>query len=188
VMHSSLIRFLALLLLIGCRSVPLAGRSACVPSSERHSGAIAMDALMRLPGRYTFVTVATSPGLDKWTVQGELTLRAADTLERYYERRIRGIVRAGNRPLVGQLVWHSEGKVRTEPVVVQQNPGDTQLISGFCTECDDATLVYHRIIETRANGFSGRWNDPQTGIVRLIDKNGRELPDPEGYFCAFRVL
>ena len=146
-----------------------------------------MDALMQLPGNYSFVTVGTSPGLDQWIVRGDLTLKVADTLERYYERRLSGFVRAGNKPLVGQLAWHhSDGNVRTEPVVVQQNPGDTQLISGFCMSCADAMFVYHRIVEIRPNGFSGRWHDPQTGIGRLIDKNGRELPDPEGYFCAIR--
>lgn len=143
---------------------------------------------MQLTGKYSFTTVATSPGLDRSPVRGELTLKVADTLERYYERRLNGFARAGNRPLVGQLAWHyPDGMVRTQPVVVQQNPGDTQLISGFCDNCHDAMLVYHRIVQLRANGFSGRWSDPQTGIGRVVDKNGRELPDPAGYFCAIRV-
>ena len=38
-----------------------------------------------------------------------------------------------------------------------------------------------------AGGFAGTWHDPQTGIGRVVDKTGGELPDPEGYFCASRA-
>jgi hypothetical protein len=183
-----LIRFLSLLLLISCRSIPTNSQNECSAPPQSHAGAMPLDTLMQLPGKYSFTTVATSPGLDGSPVRAQLILRAADTLERYYEQRLNGFVRAGNRPLVGQLAWHyPDGSVRSEPVVVQQNPADTQLISGFCGNCTDAMLVYHTILQLRANEFSGRWSDPQTGIGRVVDKNGRELPNPAGYFCAIRV-
>jgi hypothetical protein len=168
--------------------MPTTSQSECPPPAEGHSGAIPLDVLMQLAGNYKFVTVATSSGMDHSPFNGELTLRVADTLERYYERRLTGFARAGNRPLVGQLAWReSDGKVRTEPVVVQQNPGGTQLISGFCVNCFDAMLAYYGISQIRANGFSGSWHDPQTGIGKIVDKDGRALPDPEGFFCAIRV-
>jgi len=74
-----------------------------------------------------------------------------------------------------------------EAVVVQQNPGSTQLIFGFCQTCFDAQWVYYTITEVRPNGFIGHWVDPQTGIGKLVDRKGRELPNPEGYFCAERI-
>jgi hypothetical protein len=181
-------RFVALFLLIGCRSIPATSQSECLPPPEGDSGAVPLDALMQLAGKYRFVTVATSRGVDHSSFSGELTLRVADTLERYYERRRNSFVRAGNRPLVGHLAWpEPSGKVRTEPAVVQQNPGGTQMISGFCVNCLDGMLAYYGISQIRANGFSGRWHDPQTGIGKIVDKNGRALPDPEGYFCAIRI-
>jgi hypothetical protein len=126
--------------------------------------------------------------MDHWTAKGDLLLTRSDTLQEFYEQRLTGYVRAGNRPLVGQVTWHHPDRtVKTEPVVVQQNPGDTQLISGFCANCADAMFVYHKILRVRSNAFSGRWYDPQTGIGKLIDKNGKELPNPEGYFCAERI-
>jgi hypothetical protein len=168
--------------------MPVTNESGCNPPPETLRGAIPLETLVDLPGKYTLVTVGTSPGMDHWTAKGDLTLTRSDTLEQYYEQRLSGLVRAGNRPLVGQLTWHyPDGTVRTEPVVVQQNVGDTQLISGFCANCADAMFVYHRILQVRSNGFSGRWYDPQTGIGKLIDKSGNELPNPEGYFCALRI-
>lgn len=182
------IRFLSLILLFGCRSIPVGNGSDCTPPTEGVRGAIPLDTLVGLAGKYTLITVATSPGMDHWTTKSDLTLERSDTLQQFYEQRLSGFVRTGNRPLVGQLAWHSpDGMVRTDPVVVQQNPAETQLISGFCANCADAMFVYHRILLIRSNGFSGRWHDPQTGIGKLIDKNGKALPDPDGYFCAVRI-
>jgi hypothetical protein len=170
------------------RSMPGSTQHECRATGQSQTGAVPLDTLMNLAGKYTLTTVATSAGTDQWTARAELTLRLADTLERYYERWLNRLVRTGNRPLVGQLVWHrSDGTLRRETVVVQQNPGNTQLIRGFCTNCTDAMLVYHRILQANSHAFSGAWHDPQTGIGRVVDKNGRPLPDPEGYFCARRI-
>ena len=182
-----LIRLLVVLPLLGCRSLAVSHTQCAAP--QRRAAAIPLDSLMTLAGKYRFVTIATSPGMDGATATAELTLRPADTLQRYYERRITGYARGGNRPLVGELAWRSaDGQVTTEAVVIQQNPRDTQLISGWCRSlCLDGMQVYHSLMEVGPNRFSGFWHDPQTGIGRVVDKNGHELPDPAGYFCADRV-
>jgi len=182
-----LIRFFGLILLIGCRSIPAASDRDCLPSKSRQVGAIQLGALMGLPGVYAFTAIATSPGMDRSSVTSELTLVSADTLQRYYERRIRGYVRSGNRPLVGALKHRSQGQLFAHNVVVQQNASDTQLISGYCELCDDASIVYYTILHVGRDRFSGRWVDPQTGIGIIVDQNGQPIPDPAGYFCAVRI-
>ena len=143
---------------------------------------------MQLPGTYRVTTVDTTQRVPYSSTRGGLTLRVADTLERYYERRLRGLVRTGNRPVVGQWEWRgSDGILKTDPVAIQQNPGGTVLISGFCTLCLDAAWIYYGIREVRADGFSGWWNNPQTGIGKIVDEHGGFAPDPGGYFCAFRT-
>ena len=183
-----MIRFFGLILLIGCRSVPAASERDCVPSKSGQVGAIPLDALMGLPGVYAFTAIATSPGMDRSSVASELTLVPADTLQRYYERRLRGYVRSGNRPVVGALNHRSsEGQFFADNVVVQQNPSDTQLISGYCELCNDASIVYYTILHVGRDRFSGRWVDPQTGIGIIVDRNGQPISNPAGYFCAVRI-
>lgn len=141
-----------------------------------------------MKGSYLLTTIATSSGMDHSPEVTSLTLRPADTLERYYEVSLRGHRRTGNRIMVGQnILRRDNGESATDSVVMQQNPGSTQMIFGFCSLCFDAQWVYYTITELRPNGFAGRWSDPQTGIGKLVDRNGRELPNPEGYFCADKV-
>ena len=42
------------------------------------------------------------------------------------------------------------------------------------------------ILNADSSGFRGRWR-ADLGIAVVIDRDGRELPDPAGYFCARRV-
>jgi hypothetical protein len=183
------VRFLLVVALLGCQPMRTASLSECSPPLPAAAKPIPLDTLMRLDGRYRFITVAISAGLNQRPVTSELTLARSDTLEQFYEQRISGYVRAGNRPLIGNLTRrYGDGTLRNDPVVVQQNPGNTQLVSGFCARiCNDATLIYHTISLASRNGFTGHWYDPQTGIGQLVDRYGRPLPDPEGYFCAIRV-
>ena len=37
------------------------------------------------------------------------------------------------------------------------------------------------------SGFWGWWVNEQSGIARVVDRNGNWAPDPAGYFCARRV-
>jgi len=170
---------LSFLLVLGCVPVRSRSEAECAPPADGNARAIPLDTLIGLAGRYRMTSVTTAPGYDRSPVLRDLKLTVADTLQRYYEQGLRGPRRTGNRPLVGSL--------GQEPVVVQQNPGNTQMISGFCTMCTDAEFIYHTIVQVRPNGFIGRWHDPQTGIGRVVDSKGHELPDPKGYFCALRT-
>ena len=163
-------------------------QQACAPPVISTSSAIPLESLMRLRGTFRFVTVITARGYDSSPFTSELKLRAADTLERFYERQLRGLVRVGDKPLVGELSWRLEdGKRGNTRVAVKRVDQDAQLISGYCESCLDATWTYYRISEVRPDGFSGTWQDPQTGLGKLVDKNGQRLPDPEGYYCAYRI-
>ena len=179
---------LSLILLVGCRSIPATSGSLCRPPSDESVHAIPMNTLMQLEGNYILTTIATSKGVDHSPELTRLTLTRADTLDRFYDVNVRGHRRSGNRVLVGRHTL-GEGGAATpiEDVVVQQSSGSTQMIFGFCTLCFDAQWIYYTITEVRPDGFVGRWVDPQTGIGKLVDRNGRELPNPEGYFCADRV-
>jgi hypothetical protein len=182
------IPFLLVFALLGCRPMRTASLSECTPPQPAAVRTIPLDTLLRLDGRYRFITVAISAGLNRAPVTSDLTLVRSDTLERFYERRGSGYVRAGNRPLIGHLTRrYGDGQRRNDSVVVQQNPGDTQLISGSCTSCNDAMLIYHTISRVGRDGFTGHWYDPQAGIGQLVDKYGKPLSDTEGYFCAIRV-
>ncbi len=175
------IPFLLVFALLGCRPMRTASLSECTPPQPAAARAIPLDTLLRLDGRYRFITVAISAGLNRAPVTSDLTLVRSDT-------RDTGYVRAGNRPLIGHLTRrYGDGQRRNDPVVVQQNPGDTQLISGPCTSCNDAMSIYHTISRVGRDGFTGHWHDPQAGIGQLVDRYGKPLPDTEGYFCAIRV-
>jgi hypothetical protein len=64
---------------------------------------------------------------------------------------------------------------------------DGSLLYLGCRDCMDASPMVLRIIEVDERGFFGSWRDYQTGIGRLFDeRTGEPLPDPAGYFCAWR--
>src|SRR5688500_18375294 len=110
-----MIRLLSLLLVIGCRSLPANGQNECSAPLESRTGAVPLDTLMLLTGKYRFIHVDTSQGTDRFTIPAELSLNTADTLERYYERQLRGFVRTGNRPLVGHMGMGSRSRYGQGP-------------------------------------------------------------------------
>lgn len=124
---------LAFLLVIGCVPVRSRSEAECAPPADGNARAIPLHTLVGLAGRYRMTSETTAPGYDRAPIVRDLTLTIADSLQRYYEQGVRGPRRAGNRPLVGSL--------GQEPVVVQQNPGNTQMISGFCTMCIEAMFI-----------------------------------------------
>ncbi len=81
----------------------------------------------------------------------------------------------GDRSAVGDTVSHRE------PVEVDAG----RLYMG-CRDCADASPDVGRITLVGPSGFQGVWGNAQTGIGRAIDDRGRELPNPQGYFCAIR--
>jgi hypothetical protein len=55
-----------------------------------------------------------------------------------------------------------------------------------CRDCNDGSPDRLRIEAVSASGFWGTWVNDQSGIVRLMDDDGRPAPNPAGYFCAIR--
>lgn len=53
--------------------------------------------------------------------------------------------------------------------------------------CNDDSPTSYLVTHHSAAGFFGEWSNPMIGIARLYDPaTDRELPPPEGYFCAIR--
>jgi hypothetical protein len=61
------------------------------------------------------------------------------------------------------------------------------VVGGCFSLCSDGSPRFLAIEHVDRRGFRGRWNDPEWGIVRSVDRKGRFLPPPEGFFCAERV-
>ena len=56
-----------------------------------------------------------------------------------------------------------------------------------CVDCLDGSPTHYAVDAVTAAGFAGRWANYQTSIAVAVDRRGRELPGPSGYFCARRV-
>jgi hypothetical protein len=52
--------------------------------------------------------------------------------------------------------------------------------------CMDGNTIYFRIDRISPTAASGRWNDYQTGLGRMVDERGKFLANPAGYFCLLR--
>ena len=50
---------------------------------------------------------------------------------------------------------------------------------------NDGAGTYLTVRRVGPSGFFGRWTE-EMGIAMLVDSKGRRLPDPAGYFCAWR--
>jgi hypothetical protein len=175
-----------LALVIGAAAGCLSGRvrppADCPPPADRaalpDSGAVA-----GLAGRYLLVDVTTARGYGGGVARGQLALARPDSASEVVERRgLGGSVRRVWRPLVGRYEAVHDAAVYGTPAEMGR--------AGFtlgCVECLDASPTYYRITQITSWGFTGRWINYQTGIGTYLDRRGRRLPDPEGFFCARRL-
>jgi hypothetical protein len=156
------------------RCEPLPPRSA-VPYTSRHDSA--------LVGRFRLIALDTTeqPVTSRTRV---VSLRLVDSAERAASKVNRRFAHAANRDL--QLVDARDPEPDTGLAALQVQVDDGLLILG-CRDCLDGIIVVYRVAAVSPSGFWGTWHDPQTGIGRVVDKNGRFLPDPGGYFCAVRT-
>ena len=126
--------------------------------------------------------VATSYGTTRRGFRARLLLAPPDTLRRYYPERYRH-----RDLLLGQQVagvWTGQNDSTTYQDDVSVDGHNFYL---GCRVCLDASPVRFGIERVAATGFWGHWEDPQTGISRVYDTAGRELPNPAGIYCAVRV-
>jgi hypothetical protein len=133
-----------------------------------------------LAGRFDLVMVTTSfpstEGRPVWRTQ--LDLRRPDSGAVAAAVR-RGLDRPRDLRLVGVQRWSTRYRPNDAEV------DGTTLYLG-CRGCLDASPDVLRITASSTHGFWGTWRDYQTGIGRVVGKNGASLPDPAGYFCALR--
>lgn len=127
------------------------------------------------------VQVVTSDSVDGFhAYETSLTLAVADSSQRARARERRPGHRPRDFQMVGSRAW--PGSDWRQPAELDS----IGLLIG-CVECDDASPDYLRIEQVTPNGFRGRWENSQSGIVRAVLANGTLAPDPAGHFCAQRV-
>jgi hypothetical protein len=138
-----------------------------------------------LAGSFRLVEVLTSFGTDSTELHAsrlDLTLALADSVT-VADSRMR---RLGHRPradlrLTGSVRWPSIERPDTAEV-------DGLTLYLGCRDCLDASPDVLTITHVSPRGFWGRWENRQTGIGRAADaRTGEWLPNPAGYFCAWRV-
>jgi len=130
-------------------------------------------------GSFHVTLVTTS--FDSSPMRTEMDLFAVDsvTRERARERRI------GHRPrtdvrLIGVEYWNR--KMPADPA-----EWDDGILYRGCRDCMDGSPHELTVGAVSENGFWGWWVNEQAGIGRVVDRNGKPLPDPAGYFCARHV-
>ena len=168
--------------LIGC------GPAASVPSPEECPAEIATapafdgGSAIRLPGRYQVTMVSTSYGTTRQRFLAHLVLGPPDTLRQHYPERLRDPRLLWGQQIAGVWTQQVESGVYEDLVTFEND----MLYLG-CRMCLDASPTYFSIEHMAATGFWGHWEDRQTGLYRVIDTAGRELPNPAGIYCAVRV-
>ena len=174
---------IAVLTTTACHSGPTPAPALATCPATAPSGARPFDSTqaLALAGTYELVMLATSRGLAGAADSGRIVLAPTDTLRRYYRHGLAGWIRRGERPLAGT---YDPADHRFQPVEAEVE-GATLYVG--CRDCNDASPWVHRIQVVAPWGFWGHWEDFQTGIGRLYDTLHRPLPNPSGYYCAWRV-
>ena len=154
---------------------------SCRPPS-RTATRVDSTQVRELAGTYQLTTVNTAPGYDQAVSQSRLRLATVDTGHLYMTHQVIGAVRRIWRPLAGREEWTIGDKVYSDTAIVTARG----LVIG-CTNCLDGSPTSYTILTVTDSGFTGTWFNPETGLGYPVDKQGRRLPDPSGYFCAQRV-
>jgi hypothetical protein len=127
-----------------------------------------------LLGTYELTTVYTSQGGRPYLMTGTLTLSSPEHRPRQERPRVAAW------PVAGRYM-PSESGSSAQGVVVEGE------ILYRCYICLDISPVLYRLTWVTDSAFGGTWEDRQTGISRVYDSTGRELPNPAGHYCARRV-
>ena len=131
----------------------------------------------------TAVDTTTSPPQELGT---DLVIWVNDSVHRYrYMKRGIGIVH-GERPFGGS--FRSPGRPWIDPETAWEgilyHPGSLYLGTIGVNDGGGTTLTLNRLGPA---GFSGRWT-ADMGIAVIFDtRTNRYLPNPAGYYCAWRV-
>ncbi|MCA2992954.1 hypothetical protein [Gemmatimonas sp.] len=109
-----------------------------------------------------------------------LRLRLADSAEQAAAR----AKRLGNPPRNLEMIGTRDMMVYG---YIDQAELDGALLYVGCRACHDASPDILALYLVSEAGFAGTWVNPQSGIVRVIRKDGSIGPNPAGHFCASRM-
>ena len=141
-------------------------------------------ALEGLAGTYDVTLVNTAPGYGgARRRRGRLHLVRLDSAGRYAMRRGLSSPRRVWRPLAGRYTWGSGAQRAWDSVEV--TAVSTRI--GCVGACFDGSHTSLTIRGVGAAGFGGTWYSTINHVAVPIDRRGRALPAPEGYFCAYRT-
>ncbi len=157
----------------------------CLPHARTAAAAISSDRLSGLTGTFRLVLVLTSIPTDStrlWARRSRLRLFRPDSAQGIAARQ----AALGHFPRTDlHLIGRNDDMRPDVPVEEAELDGDTLYLG--CRDCLDASPERLMITDVGDTGFFGTWHNPQVGIGRAFDpKTMRWLPDPAGYFCAYR--
>lgn len=179
--------FLAVTLAVACcaRASARASAPAAADCGAVTAEPLRLDSVIvaTMPGEYRLVQVTTSYDTRAYPRnESRLTLRLPDSTE----RRDAAVRKLGHSPRFNlQLLgtWRPRGD--SGRAYAAEVDGGVLFLG--CRDCLDASPDVLVIRELSGVGFRGSWRDYQTGMARVVDQRGRLLPDPAGYFCAYRI-
>lgn len=174
---------LALVAMVSCARLPWQTQLTenCPPPSEMPLSALDSSQRAMLVGSFRLVQVSTADQRERPSERvTPLLLRMADSAERADSQ----AKRLGNVPrnveMIGTRDWMAYG-------YIDQAELDGALLFLGCRTCYDGSpdvLAIHSVGEA---GFAGTWVNPQSGITRVVRKDGSLGPNPAGHFCASRI-
>jgi hypothetical protein len=180
--------FASLLCLAACASAQSALPPApadCPPDPLADAARASAAHVPLLAGSFRVVEVLTSFGTDStelhaWRLGLTLALADSATVADSRVRRFGHFPRAALQ-LTGSVRW--PGIERSDTAEVD---GLTLYLG--CRDCLDASPDILTITHAGSQGFWGQWANRQSGVGRAADpRTGEWLPNPAGYFCAWRV-
>ena len=180
---------------VACTSVPHATSptNPCPVDSTITTQPYDSAFVSRLAGEYRVTIVSDWEDEQGQQVTGRLVLQPTDTLHALHEQMFTGRWRrTDSRPLWGwaevkpknvTLPWSADPTSRDpeHPGVLFHSNGLLEL--GVWRGLDGSTVSL-MVQSTSPTGFAGTW-DSDLGIA-VMTRDGRQLPNPHGHFCAFR--
>lgn len=170
-------RLVCIVLLIGCVA-PSPVPEEC-PRAFETAEPLDSVPLERIMGTYEVDMVPTSYGLTRMGAPARLILAPPESLRLYFPNEYRPPA-GGLTPVIAGL-YRPDGAAGTS--VVEYDAG---ILYMGCRNCLDGSPDRFRVEQVAATGFWGHWDNPQTGIWRIVDTAGRPLPSPSGIYCAVR--